>query len=355
MESYFIEISKNNLRKLYKNIWTETYVFANLIIENKRYDVQIGFRGNQLRKHKKKSYHIKFQRPFFMDGHHELHLNAEYNDPSLMRNKLSFDFFQKAGVLAPDSNHIQLFINGKSEGIYLAIESFDQYYLKRRNLPEGSIYYATNNDANFSLYTPEGYLKETLLDGYTPKYTYQDENHLKKLMLIINTKPKEQFDEEIEKILDVEKYLRWLAGVVCTQNFDGFIHNYALYHNSKTRLFEISPWDYDGSWGRNLHGEPLELEYVPIRGYNTLTARLLENNDFKRRYRQIIEMLLQELFTPANIRPQIEELQTLILPYIEKDPYIQKNREIFIGEKDYILEFIEKRSQFLMEQLQLLA
>lgn len=53
MESYFIEISKNNLRKLYKNIWTETYVFANLIIENKRYDVQIGFRGNQLRKHKK--------------------------------------------------------------------------------------------------------------------------------------------------------------------------------------------------------------------------------------------------------------------------------------------------------------
>lgn len=290
-----------------------------------------------------------------MDGHHELHLNAEYNDPSLMRNKLSFDFFQKAGVLAPDSNHIQLFINGKSEGIYLAIESFDQYYLKRRNLPEGSIYYATNNDANFSLYTPEGYLKETLLDGYTPKYTYQDENHLKKLMLIINTKPKEQFDEEIEKILDVEKYLRWLAGVVCTQNFDGFIHNYALYHNSKTRLFEISPWDYDGSWGRNLHGEPLELEYVPIRGYNTLTARLLENNDFKRRYRQIIEMLLQELFTPANIRPQIEELQTLILPYIEKDPYIQKNREIFIGEKDYILEFIEKRSQFLMEQLQLLA
>ena len=33
-------------------------------------------------------------------------------------------------------------------------------------------------------------------------------------------------------------------------NNDGFTHNYALYRNSETGLFEIIPWDYDATWGR---------------------------------------------------------------------------------------------------------
>lgn len=352
VETYFIEISKSDLKKLYKNIWTEHYFFAQLTINSQSYDIQISLRGNQLRKHKKKSYHIIFEHPHLMDGHHEIHLNAEFNDPSLIRNKLSFDFFQKIGVLSPNSNHIQLFINGKSEGVYLAIESFDEYFLKKRNLPDGSIYYATNDDANFSLYTPEGYIKKSLMDGYTTKYSFQEEEHLIKMLVIINTYPKDKFNEEIVKVLDIEKYLLWLAGAVCTQNFDGFIHNYALYHNSETQLFEISPWDYDGSWGRNLHGEPLELEYVPIWGYNTLTARILENEHFKQKYRRILESILHKQFIPSAIKPQIEQLQALILPYIEKDPYIKHNEKIFMSEKEYILQFIEKRNQFLSDQLE---
>lgn len=351
MEAYHIEVSEKAFKKLFKNIWSNIYIDARLTVHGQLYDIQIGLRGNQLRKHKKKSYHLIFQKPHLMDGHHEIHVNAEYNDPSLMRNKLSFDFFQKIGVLAPRSNHIQLFINGESQGIYLAIESFDQYFLQRRNLPEGSIYYATNDDANFSLYTPEGYLKKSLLDGYTTKYSFQDEEHLKNLLVIINTFPKEKFDEDIGKVIDVEKYLRWLAGVVCTQNFDGFIHNYALYHNSSTQLFEISPWDYDGSWGRNLHGEPLELEFVPIKGYNTLTARLLDNSHYHQKYQEILEEILQKQFIPSAIQPQIEKLQSAILPYFDQDPYIKHKKKTFIKEKEYILHFIEKRGRFLAENL----
>ena len=55
--------------------------------------------------------------------------------------------------------------------------------------------------------------------------------------------------KEIGKFLHVDKYLRWLAGVIFTQNFDGFVHNYALYHNDETNLFEVIPWDYDATWG----------------------------------------------------------------------------------------------------------
>lgn len=339
------------MKKLYKDIWADTFVNATLIVENEIYHIKIGFRGNQLRRRTKKSFHIVFVNPYFMNGQHEIHLNAEYNDPSLMRNKLSFDFFNSIDVLAPNSNHVLLYVNGECKGIYLVLESFDQYYLHNRGLPEGSIYYATNDDANFSLITPEGYVKKSLIDGYTTKYLLQNEDYLKKLLVIINTYNHDQFNKEIVQLLDIEKYFKWLAGVVCTQNFDGFIHNYALYHNSATGCFEITPWDYDGTWGRNLHGEPMTHDYVPITGYNTLTARLLETPHFKEIYRRILHFVLNEKFTSSILQPQIEHIHSNILFHIEKDPYIDQKIDTFLNEKDYILEFIEKRRNYLIKQL----
>lgn len=348
METYRIDISQKHYKRLHKDIWSETYVHGNLTINDQHFTIQIGLRGNQLRKHKKKSYHVFFEEPPFFNGQHEIHLNAEYKDPSFMRNKLSFDFFEEIGVLAPKAKHVLLDLCEKKE-IYLCIESFDQFYLKNHNLPDGSIYYATNDDANFSLYTPEGYVKKSLLDGYTQKHFYQNEESLKNLMIVINTYSKEHFDKEIEKILDVEKYLKWLAGVVCTQNFDGFIHNYALYENSLTKRFEISPWDYDGTWGRNLHGEPMEHTIVPITGYNTLTARLLDNEEFKKMYQNTLLTILENQFTPTHMQPKIEKIQSELLPYLKK-----LNRAKFLDEKQYILKFIENRRQYLYEQLPLL-
>lgn len=54
----------------------------------------------------------------------------------------------------------------------------------------------------------------------------------------INTVPKSEFKGEIVKHLDADKYLRWLAGVVFTSNYDGFVHNYALYRNHETGLLK---------------------------------------------------------------------------------------------------------------------
>lgn len=349
METYFIELSKKNEKKLYKDIWRNTYVNGKFRVNNQNFNIKIGLRGNQLRKHKKKSYHVLFEEPYQFNGQHEIHLNAEFKDPSRMRNKLSFDFFQDIGVLSPKAQHILLYMNEHKKGIFLCIESFDKFYLKNRHLPDGSIYYATNDDANFSLYTPEGHMKKTLLDGYTTKHSFQSNESLKNLLVVINTYEKGKFEKEIEKFLDVEKYLKWLAGAVCTQNFDGFIHNYALYENSLTGKFEISPWDYDGTWGRNLHGESMGHTVVPITGYNTLTARLLDSEKFKEMYRTILINILQNQFTTTNIQGKIQTIQSELFPYIKK-----KNQAKLLHEEKYILHFIEKRRQFLFDQLQLL-
>ena len=48
-------------------------------------------------------------------------------------------------------------------------------------------------------------------------------------------------------------------------NNDGFTHNYALYHNSVTGLFEFIPWDYDATWGRKVDGGVMHYDYVQLK------------------------------------------------------------------------------------------
>ena len=55
------------------------------------------------------------------------------------------------GVFSPTASHVFLTINGRKEGIYLKIESVDELFLQKRQLHGGGIYYAVDDDANFSL------------------------------------------------------------------------------------------------------------------------------------------------------------------------------------------------------------
>ncbi|MDQ0200111.1 CotH kinase family protein [Neobacillus ginsengisoli] len=350
MQKYEIFINPKWIKKLENDIWMDDHVPAVLKIGDNQYSIKLAYRGNVIRKKKKKSYHIIFQKPFTVNGAHEIHLNAEYNDISLSRNKLSLDFFDRIGVISPQSQHVLLNINGFCKGIYLELESFDQYLLQKRKLPDGPIIYATNYYANFSLLNPENELKTSLIEGYTLKYGDKSSlTELEYMIAMINSLNNEEFEKEIPKVLDVEQYFTWLSGVICTQNFDGFIHNYALYRNGKTNLYEITPWDYDGTWGRDLHGQKLEHDYIPITGYNTLTGRLLYFSKFKKMYVETLLEILEKQFTIETQEPIIEKLFQKLTPYISLDPYINIDNEKLKKEKIYMLDFINKRNSYLKQ------
>lgn len=315
------------------------------------YDIRVKCRGHHTRNLPKSSYFIKLIYPRRHIGSREFHLNAEYNDPSFIRNKLALDLFQLFGVLAPTSQHIQLFLNEKYEGVYLQLESVDDLFLKKRGLPPGQIYYAENHHADFSLVsrsTKEE--KKSLMQGYSRKIgSYHDVSYLSEFIRMINT---QDFEEDIHNYLDVEKYLRWLAVAVCTQNLDGFYHNYALYRNSETGIFEIMPWDYDATFGRDWDGDIVEFDALSIKGKNILSQKLLEVPEYRKQYRKLMEKLLNTLFTPVYLEPIIESHIKLIHSYLLFNDIKQK--QLFQGEKDYILTFIKKRNQYLRSSLILL-
>ncbi|MGX9135182.1 CotH kinase family protein [Rummeliibacillus sp. JY-2-4R] len=354
--SYFLKIEDEELNTLRKNLFNDYTVPATLKVENTSYPIEIGYRGSYTRKFRKRSYTIDFEEESFY-GASKIHLNAEYRDPSLIRNKLSLDFFQDLGVLSPDSQHINLYRNGILKGVYLQLESVDDMFLKKRGLPSGPIYYAVNNDANFSL-TREDKPKKSRLSGYYQAAGKKSDNELlREFITTINTTPTSEFPDMITQYLHLDKFFSWQAGAVCTMNNDGFTHNYALYRNSETGLFEILPWDYDATWGRKVSGGLMEHTYVPIGGKpgNKLCYLLLESPELRSLYREKLEEILETKFTVDYMEEKILSLHQSIRPHLILDPYKKKKIDIFDNEPDVFFQFIRKRNDFLKNQLKLLV
>ena len=53
-------------------------------------------------------------------------------------------------------------------------------------------------------------------------------------------------------------------------------------------------------------------DYVRIQGFNTLTARILDVQSFRLRYKRLLEEILDHQFTVDYIRPKIESMYEML-------------------------------------------
>ncbi|KOO50653.1 spore coat protein [Priestia koreensis] len=353
MEVCQLYINPRDIRLLKQNVWSDDLVPGQLKWRNKKVEVDAVYRGAHIRKLTKKSYYIAYYKPKRLFGEQEWHLNAEYEDPSLMRNKLSLDFFSSIGVLSPRSEHVDLTLNARKQGVYLRLESVNEDFLLARNLPHGSIFYAVDADANFSLMSElDDDVKKSLDLGYETKVEVEgDMERLQEFIYKTNTLKRDEFENEVENYLDVDQYLRWLTGIVCTQNYDGFVQNYALYCHGESKRFYMIPWDYDATWGRDLTGKEMDPDYVRVEGFNTLTARLLDVERFRKQYAAILTEVLHHQFTVPYMEEKVRSLYTKIKPSVMNDPFLKERLDQFHKEPDFILDFIEKRRQVLLNEV----
>ena len=91
-------------------------------------------------------------------------------------------------------------INGQIQGVYLQLESVDENFLKNRGLPSGSIYYAIDDDANFSLMSERDKdVKTELFAGYEFKYSNENsEEQLSEFVFQANALSREAYEKKLE-------------------------------------------------------------------------------------------------------------------------------------------------------------
>jgi spore coat protein CotH len=155
-----------------------------------------------------------------------------------------------------------------------------------------------------------------------------DHSDLLRFIDVLNNEPDETFPKEIEKALDVDEALRFLAVeamLVCLDSYLGRGLNYYLYEIDGR--FVVIPWDLNESFGTykcNIEKEDIINFYIdePTCGpvaERPLVDRLLSHEPYREIYHGYLQELLDGPFSVEAMGSRIDKLADIIRPHVEND------------------------------------
>ncbi len=316
--------------------WHATFLFDNGEIKDTVKDVGFRFRGNTSRNSKKKSFKVSFNtyspgRKWY--GFEKLNLNGEHNDPSVARSKICWDMLRWMEVPAPRANHVALYINGNLYGLYVNVEHIDEVFVKSRfGNNSGNLYKClwpadlTYKGSNPDLYkSTSGGRRTYELITNTEKDDYSD---LAKFIDVLNNTPIAQLPCELEKVFNVDAFLKAAAFDVLSANWDGPLYNknnFYLYNNQASGKLEYIPYDLDNTFGidwfkidwatRNIYTWQHPKEPRPI------FQRLMQVDEYSNRYSYYFDKYIKAFYNLTFMTPYLYKLRDLIAPTAQTDPY----------------------------------
>ena len=296
-------------------------------------DIGFRLRGNSSYNWSGRGYHRPYRVDFnrFMDGQKlfglgGFHLNNNAYDPAFMRETLAYEVFRGLGAQAPRTTYamVYLTIDGRIQreylGLYTLIEQIDsKAFLKDR--------FGSAKGLLLKPWSIRGlpYFGE-LWSAYESRYNPEDEpteemaRRAIDFIKLVNYADDATFERRIGEYLDVDQFLRVVAGDVILSNLDTFLytgHNFFMYLRPKDERFCVMPWDLNLAFANfTSSGSVEQLVHLsvfrPHSGEMKLIDRLMAIPRHKQAYREIIERGLADVFTPGKLFPRIDALRAVI-------------------------------------------
>ena len=302
-------------------------------------------------------------------------------DPSLIQEKLTYDMLSFAGVPASQVCFVDVWIDFRDDnqpaefwGVYNLIERVDRKFLANhfgQDFRHGNLYKASHAQRGpMDLI----YYGDRIEDYPTQngQYAYgkmtnvaeTDYNDIIELARIVDGtiyKTPEDFVNEIEKVFNVDTFLRYMAVMVSVASWDFYPYtgnNFFLYHNPYGDRFELIPWDQ--TWGNNPQQPLFEREGFGLLERAPLYDQIFRVPSYRQQYAAYLDLLNRNWFNESHMRQQILYFHNQIAPHL-----IQSSGDkMYFGEgsmfrfEDFessgilLADFIRQRSQFISQQLE---
>lgn len=318
----------------YVPVWVPCSVHFNGI---EWYNVGIRFKGNSSLNSTYRSGNKKF--PFKLDfdefeedyplltnqrfyGFRQLSLKNNFDDLSLMREKVSTDLFRAFSVPSARAAFCELYIDHGSGsqyfGVYTIVEEVDDTVL------ESQFYSSTGN-----LYKPEGDAASFASGTYNESEMNKkldftgDYADVELLYTIMNssdhTNNTASWIQNLETIFDVDHFLRWLAANTVMQNWDTYgkmTHNYYLYNNPNTNKLTWIPWDGNEALKEGKQGGSLSLSLDEVDNSWPLIRYIIDNEDYQTTYHEYMNEFIENVFNPSEILALYNEYYSMLKEYV---------------------------------------
>jgi hypothetical protein len=167
--------------------------------------------------------------------------NNARQDPSLVRQCLSFAFFERAGIAAPRCNFAHVVVNGEDLGVYANVETIKEPFLAR-NFPTatGKLWEGTISD----------FWPGSWSGTYEPETdAAEDDRHaLDAIAAATSTLSGQALLNELALYIDIDQFIDYWAAEAVVGHLDGYAengNNYFVYIDSDVGLMQFFPWDAD--------------------------------------------------------------------------------------------------------------
>jgi spore coat protein CotH len=266
---------------------------------------------------------IKDQRFF---GFKQLNLNNNFEDKSLMREKVAGDLFRESGLPAAKSAYYEVYINyqGKSQyfGLYTLVEEVDNTVIKSQ---------FANGDGN--LYKPEGTAASFAFGKYNTTDFYKKTNEVagdwsdvKGLYDALHSEfrisdPK-AWRVLLESKINMDLYIRWLAANTVMQNWDTYgrmTHNYYLYNDPSTSKLVWIPWDNNEALQDGKMGGGIAINLSGVSSEWPLISFIASDDTYFALYKQYAKEFATTVFEPSRMYAKYDYYTNLIGESVKKE------------------------------------
>lgn len=382
---YELFITPETLAKFEADPYTDEQP-ALLVVGRQEHEVMVRLRGSSSRFFPKKSWRIEFPKGKKFDGRRKHNLVAEFQDRTMMTEKLAYDLMLAMGLPAPRTQYVRLSLNSQYQGVYLDIERVDDSFAEAHGFEDDdpTIYRCGAKDCEMKLWRTE-YQQDWQKETNESERSRED---IQALMHVINRAPEPDLPRALAEHLELERYLRTLAVEVLISNNIAEDSQSYLIHDRKTGKWTYVAWDLNNNDARwwptyGLGMKPVvEHPLIPfslsdgwvakmyakrvdrpgfLPTFSNLNTRIVYNPELRGRLAGLIQKGLAELFDPAVLHPRLEAMHALIAPHMEADPYLNLGPE---GQPDptglakfheglpFLKAYAEGRAKFIGSELE---
>lgn len=255
-------------------------------------------------------------------GFKQLNLNNNYDDESLMREKVGADLFREFGLASAQTAFCVVYVdNGSGSqyyGVYALVEEVDDTVLETQF-----------SDDSGNLYKPDGdaasFANNTYDTDEMEKKTNEDEadySDVKSLYTIINssnrTSDVAQWKTDLEGVFNVDGFLKWLAANTVIQNWDTYgnmTHNYFLYNDPASSQLNWIPWDNNEAFQSGKLSGALSLSLSEVGSSWPLISYITADEEYEQVYEEYLQQFIDEVFIPSEMSTTYETYYNLIKDY----------------------------------------
>ncbi len=311
----------------------------------------IRLRGNTSLAAPKKSFKIDLNA--FIPGQkfadlEKLNLNANQNDPSILRAALSWNILRRMGLAGSRTSLVKLMLNGQYMGLYVNTEHMDEEFVEEYYDRDGGNFYKCLWPATLDYISeePDDYKFEVNgrrayeLKTNTDEDDYTD---IATFISVLNNAAEGDFPCAIEEEFNVADFLKVMALDVVSANWDGYAgnkNNFYLYHNPQTGLFEYIAYDLDNTWGidwLNLDWADRD-PYLWSTEYRPLYDRLMDVPEYRNWYTHYLRKVASEYAHPDSVEAYLVPRHDMMGPLVETDAYYPLSFGFTTGDFEASLE-----------------